>query len=294
MTTQGIILVLLSACCHAGWNLLSKTRGDPVSFLRQALFYSAVCYLPLFAVLQFTVGYSLPYLYCVVGSGVLTGLYFFALGKAYQHGHMSVAYPIARTFPIFVVTWAGLLFGERPSPQGLVGICIIVVGCFVLPLRRFAWGEEGASWRSYANWSCLWALLAALFTSGYSVIDKYAALEITRLAGGEGMAGKVNYVYLQNVTAWLTVVGVKRLLGMPVVPALKRRTIPAGLIFLVSYSLIVMAFATDPAAYVVSLRQLSIVITALVSMFIIEREFSWPRLVGVLVIFTGVLLVGLS
>jgi drug/metabolite transporter (DMT)-like permease len=37
MSTLGIVLVLVSACTHALWNLLSKSTGDAVSFLRRAL-----------------------------------------------------------------------------------------------------------------------------------------------------------------------------------------------------------------------------------------------------------------
>lgn len=68
----------------------------------------------------------------------------------------------------------------------------------------------------------------------------------------------------------------------------------AGLILLISYSLIVVALTTDPVAYVVSFRQLSILITALLSMIWIERQVPRVRLVAVGVIFVGVVLVGLA
>jgi uncharacterized membrane protein len=41
-------------------------------------------------------------------------------------------------------------------------------------------------------------------------------------------------------------------------------------------------------------RQSSIVIAAVASMLWLEKDFSWPRLVGVLGITAGVVLVGLS
>jgi uncharacterized membrane protein len=67
-----------------------------------------------------------------------------------------------------------------------------------------------------------------------------------------------------------------------------------GLVFLISYSLIIMALTSDPVSYMVSFRQISILITALISMFWIEREVSSPRLVGVATIFVGVVLIGLA
>lgn len=295
MTLLGIVLVLLSSCCHATWNLLSKSDGDPISFLLRALYYSALVYFPLFAVGQFYVEYSRVYVCCVVSSGFLTGLYFFTLGKAYFHGHMSVAYPIARTFPILVVTWAGLFFDTVPSAQGFAGIGLIVGGCFLLPMRKFAAGPDGFSLGNFRNWSCFWAVITALLTSLFSVIDKFAASEVTYSSAGVGFASKINYVYIQNAVAWLTVMLVTKLTRLPLKAHIKkRRAIPAGAIFLVSYSLIVIALTSDPVAYVVSFRQMSIVITAVLSMIYIERDFSLPRLVGIVVIFAGVVLVGLS
>ena len=146
------------------------------------------------------------------------------------------------------------------------------------------------SFSNFANRSCAWAFFTALLTSIYSIVDKYAA------ASGDTTAvlGKINYVYLQNAIAWLTISAVTRLQRFPMTPVRKRRAIPAGLIFLVSYSLIMLAFGTDPVAYVVSFRQLSIVITAVLSMLIIERQFSWPRLIGVLIIFGGILIIGFA
>ncbi len=57
---------------------------------------------------------------------------------------------------------------------------------------------------------------------------------------------------------------------------------------------ILMALATDPVAYVVSFRQLSIVIATVISMIWLERHFTWPRMASVGLIFSGILLIGLA
>lgn len=294
MTLAGIILVLLSACCHATWNLLSKHDGDPISFFTKTLGYSALIYLPLFVAMQFWVEYTPTYLLCVLASGSVIGVYFFALGKAYSYGHMSVAYPIARSFPILVVTWAGLFFGVTPSSLGVLGILLVVSGCFFLPMRRFTLGADGFTFANFANRSCLWAFFTALLTSIYSMIDKHAASASTDAVGAAVILGKVNYVYLQNATAGLVVFLITRVKGLPLGPVRKRRAIPAALIFLISYALIMLALSNNPVAYVVSFRQLSIVITAIISMTYLERDFSIPRLIGALIIFSGVIVIGFA
>jgi uncharacterized membrane protein len=294
MSWQGMLLVLLSACCHSAWNLLSKASSGPPAFARQALRWSALCYLPLFLLLQPLCAYSRIFLTCVLASGVATGLFFLALSNAYRYGKISVAYPIARAFPILVVTWVAILWGRYPSALGLVGIMVIICGCFLLPLQRFAIAPDGFAFGNYFSRSSAWALTAALATSVFSVIDKGAAVSLPTAPAATALATRIVYVYLQNLMAWLTVEVFTCGLRQPDSRQQRPRAIAAGLIFLISYALIMLALTIDPVAYVVSFRQLSIVITALVSMYALEREIVLPRLAGIGLIFCGVLLVGLA
>ena len=67
--------------------------------------------------------------------------------------------------------------------------------------------------------------------------------------------------------------------------------IVSGVLFLISYTLILIAFVDNNTAYVVSFRQLSIVLTAILSMIFIEKRFSKIRLAGVIAVFAGVIIV---
>ena len=294
MTTCGIILILLSAVTHAVWNLCSKASGAPMSFLYRALVYSAVLYLPLFAVTQVVAPFSWRLWLLVLASGLLCGGCFIALCKAYDGGAVSFAYPIARSFPLMIVAWAGLFLGEVPSRRGMTGICLIVAGCFVLPYRRFCIGEDGFCRRNYVNRTAGWALVAALLTSLYSVIDKMAA----RLMPGNdvwaSICARTSYVYAQNAVS-LAVMALFLWRGRHVIRAVNRRSaIFCGLLFLVSYLLVMVTLARDPVSYSLALRQFSILIAAVASMFWLEKDFSWPRLWGVVTIVSGVILVSLS
>ncbi len=294
MSLPAILFVLLSAVCHSLWNLLAKSSGGPIAFMRQALRFSALCYAPLFVIFFFLVDYSPTYLACIIASGLAVGLFFFCLSKAYQYGQVSVAYPIARSFPILVVTWVLFLWGVTPSAVGMAGIVLVVVGCFVLPMGSFSIGPNGFTPANYLNRSCCWALLAAVATSLFSVIDKYAAVNMPTAPIDLAIYYRINYVYLQNLVA-LLVMEVCTLRLQQQYPVVHRyRALFAGLIFLISYSLILLALTSDPVAYVVSFRQVSILITVLISIFWIERQVSKPRLVGVGLIFVGVVMVGMA
>jgi len=296
MTTLGIVLVLFSALCHTCWNTLSKlSNADPMTFLTKALLYSSVMYFPFFVWMQFYVDYTPVYTICVLISGGICGVYFFSLAKAYEHGDISIAYPVARSFPILVVAWGGLFLDEVPSITGVLGIILIIVGCFILPIKKFKFGKDGFFIKNYLNISCFWALIAALSTSFFSLIDKYAAIENkVDPMSFNSILTKVNYVYLQNLISFIIIILILKVKNYQFKKVKKPRVAFAGFIFLISYALIMVAFVENKTAYVVSFRQLSIVLTAVLSMLLIEKRFSKMRLLGAVVIFIGVVIVAFS
>lgn len=293
MSLAGALLALLSALCHASWNLVAKSGGDPVRFIRKALRYSTLCYLPLFLLLQPFIPYAPGYLLSAISSGVIVAFYFYALSRAYHHGDVSTAYPLARGLPVLLLAWVAMCLGENLSLTGLAGIFLVVFGCVVVPLKRFTLGSGGFQPAGYFNRSCCWAGVSAAMTCAYTLIDKSASVSMPILPLSLAIATKVNYVYMQNTMAWMFMEFTapasdptqSKVAGNP-------RELYAGLVFLVSYSLVLAALALDSAAYVMSFRLVSIVITSVVSMIWIERHFSRPRLLGALLIFTGVVLVG--
>ncbi len=293
MSLVGAFLVLLSAVCHASWNLVSKSGGDPVRFIRKALRYSSLCYLPLFLAFQPFVTYEPRYLLAAISSGLIVAFYFYALSRAYHHGDVSIVYPIARGLPVLLLAWVALWLGEHLSPAGLVGIVLILSGCFVVPLQRFILGPGGFELKDYFNRSNSWAYLSAVMTCAYTLIDQSAAVRMPTDPFALAIVTKVNYVYLQNFIAWLFME-----FTAPA-PAEKDQIaksnsgeLYAGLVFLVSYSLVLTALTMDSAAYVMSFRQVSIILTSLASMLWFEKRISRPRLVGVSLIFAGVVLIG--
>jgi len=294
VSLEGIVFVLISALCNSSWNLLSKTGSGPIVFIRQALRFSAVCYLPVWLYLQQYVHYDANFLRCVLSSGLMMGLFFFALSSAYQHGHISVTYPITRAVPILLVVWATIFMGEWPSQIGSLGMVLVMAGCFILPLGKFSFGVDGLNLQSYWNKSCLWALVTAIATAGFSLIDKHAAISLHGATSGELICNRLNYVYLQHVIAWLIFEGATRKLPYQPRPGQRPREVLAGLLFLVSYCMIVLALVREPLSYVVAFRQISILITSVVSMICIEKHAPRTRLAGLCAVFVGVVLVGVA
>ena len=117
MTTSAILLVLLSAAIHVGWNYLTKSSGDPAVFsLLKGTTMAAVAVAGL-AMLPLSTLPAALWSFVLI-SGLLHGIYILALSKAYESGDISYVYPIARSAPALVPVAAFLIIGETISMRG--------------------------------------------------------------------------------------------------------------------------------------------------------------------------------
>ncbi|NRA39208.1 MAG: EamA family transporter, partial [Planctomycetes bacterium] len=140
MTWLAIILVCISAVFHAAWNLISKKSDPSAPFFAVAMCFGALLTSPLL-ILYFDT-YSLLSSEVWIGT-ILTGIwqtmYFFSLAASYRHGDISIAYPLARSSPLIVVTISGLILGHGDLISWLciIGVLVIVAGTFLLPMKSF-------------------------------------------------------------------------------------------------------------------------------------------------------------
>src|SRR5262249_12530712 len=95
MSTAALLLVLGAALMHAGWHALAKRGKDPLAFLCCAGCVGSLLFLPgtLFMLSAGLPWDALPF---VVGTVLIHAVYFFALGRAYRLGDLSIVYPMAR------------------------------------------------------------------------------------------------------------------------------------------------------------------------------------------------------
>lgn len=104
MTPFVIAIILSAALLHAIWNVIVKTATDRTTTLGLVALGHVLPGAVMVASLPLPAVASLPYigLSTVVHFG-----YFYMLGRAYQHGDLSVVYPIARGIvPALVSLWA--------------------------------------------------------------------------------------------------------------------------------------------------------------------------------------------
>ncbi len=303
MSLTAILLVLLSASIHAGWNLISKRQHPSAAFFLIAALSGGLFLAPVLWVHHEVLFHQMPLrVWIYIGiTGAFLALYFSGLAGAYRSGDMSVAYPIARSSPVIVVLAVAIVLGrgDQVSTVATAGLFVVVAGCFLIPLRHF----RDFNIVRYWNPTCAFALLAALATAGYSITDDEALRLLRSQPDFElgTIQSALLYGSLEFISAslWLAIfIGFRkkeRDYFRKVCCKEKRIAMASGLAIVLSYIFILMAFShADNVSYVVGLRQLSIPLGALIAVVFLGEPANPPKWTGVCVMFLGLVMVAMG
>ena len=290
MSGRALSLVLAAAAMHAGWNALAKSARDPLAFLWSSVTLATVGLVPLGIWALATGGWASDGGFFVLATVVIHAVYFYALGRAYGTGDLSLVYPVARGLGVVLVPLLALLFlNERLSALGAVGIALVVAG--VIAMQRMARAPApragSGDGRPSRSAGLGWAVLTGLTIAAYSVVDKAGVARVHPLAYisamGIGMSVLLAPFVLRRrghlVQEW-------RLNG--------RAIALASTMNLTSYLLVLFAFQLSKAGYVVAARETSIVISVLIGTMVMHEGRVGPRLAGAAVVLGGVACVALA
>ncbi|MCL7931119.1 EamA family transporter [Halomonas llamarensis] len=295
MSPIAFTLVLVSVCMHAGWNVLGKRNAPSLSAFALAYGAGGVVLLPLVWLGPSLAALPSTFWGWLALSGLCQMLYMGGLAWAYARGDVSVLYPIARALPVVLVPLVSIaLLGNRVLDRwdGL-GMVLVVIGALCLPLSH----PQARRLSTYLTPAMGFALLAAVGTVGYSLIDKQA-LGLMQRAGHSGLTAGAVFMVLQ---ALMTLTWAVPLLAMlPAerhrLPALRQQgftmLVVTGLMMTCTYGLVLIAMAlTDEVSYVVALRQLSIPVGVLMGVLWLKEPASRAKAIGTLVMLAGLVLV---
>lgn len=303
MSPIAIVLIVLSAFMHVGWNLLSKRQNPSAAFFLVTSITGALLFSPTLVLYRDTLMHHIPcrvWILLVV-TGFFMALYYAALAGAYRSGDMSVAYPIARSSPVIIVSIVTLILGrgDQVSMMCVVGSMLVVIGCFLIPLHRLG----DLRWSHYLNPTCGLAILAAVGTAGYSLVDDEALRQLRTHAqvalGNTPMTLLYACLEALFVSLWLSLfIALRResrqRLGH-VLRTNKQRAVLAGVIIHLTYGLVLIAMAfSSNVSYVVGFRQLSIPFGAILSILVLREAPHAPKLAGVTIMSIGLVLVALG
>ncbi len=302
MTWTAAILILISAFTHAGWNLIGKRQNPSLAFFFLGGIAAAAVVSPAFLLYGDMLGHvPLVGWVLVLATGAVQLVYYTGLAGGYRRGDISLVYPLARALPVLMVAGVNLALGRgnQIGDVALAGMVLVAAGCLLLPLATFR------RVRGYATPVTLFALVAAVGTTGYTVIDD-TALRLLRDIEAVGFnVTRVTLLYIALQTTSSTVMlGLGTLLLAPerrrLVQILGSRTralssLTTGVIIVATYGLVLAAMTfVSNVSYVAAFRQLSIPIGAVFGLTLQREPRYRPRILGIAIVTVGLVLVGVG
>lgn len=297
MSRAAVFLVLISCVSHASWNLLAKRAQTTPAFFWVGTAAVALASSPALWLWGSRTVHAPPIFWaCLLTTGFWQAAYYFCLAVAYRRGDISLVYPLARASPVFVALLAGLVQHQWPTVPGSAGIALTVAGGFLLPR------QSGDNWtqrlKDYASPASLWALGAALASSGYTVTDAVAIQALRPFV--PGARGALLYECLESVsTAFWLLVPVLASNGRGEIERVwrheRREALTVGALIFLTYLLVLWAYGLSTrVAYVAGLRQLSIVLGVAGGFFFFREPVGQARLLGTAIMVGGLVLIALA
>jgi drug/metabolite transporter (DMT)-like permease len=291
VTSFELLLVLASAMLHAVWSAAIKGSGNPLAF---NLLQEAVAVIGALLILPFVELDEIPTAVwkLTAVTGIAHGLYFYFMSRAYQEADLSLVYPIIRSTPAFLPLLAVPLLGESVSPWGALGIAILVTGIWLIH------ADPGLKLSTLRSRGIRFAYLTLAATIAYSLLDKQAMVHLSEAAWTGLLPRTVVFYFMLSLAntlvfaplalrrvSWATLRQAGRRDGARAAAAL------AG--SLLGYSLILEAFQTAPASYVVAVRQTSVLFALLFAVVWLRERPDRRRIIGAAATVAGVALISL-
>lgn len=293
MAWSAVILVLLSAVIHAGWNLLAHSRRvDGNLFFHLHVIIAVLGILPVLIAEWRGFPFSINVWLLLVLSGIFQAVYFLGLVMGYRQGNFSVVYSIARSLPIVFLAVFDIARGHTLSVAGGLGIFLVMLGCVLAPLESL----RKIALSHYWNGTIIWVLVTVFGVTGYSAVDKIAAELVPQSAE---MAAR--YGIWEAIFAIPFLYYIFHAIGEPI-SIYKKSDLTDwkwALIFAIlvycSYGLMLWSYQISLyASYLAGLRQFSIVIGVIWAVVFFKEPAPILRICSAVIITLGVICLSLA
>ena len=276
MSTVAVVLALIAAILHASWNAFLRTGADRLwSITVMSLAGSIIC-LPILFILPMPGSAAWPY---ILLSACLQVGYSLFLVAAYRHGELGQVYPIVRgTVPLLVTLGGFLFFSEVLGPWQTLGVVLIATGIMSLSL-----GKARA-----ATSSILFALTTGLIIACYSTVDSRGVKLVE-----QPVAYAIWVLFLFGIMITIAFAATRKGLVIDLRSPLTWKAAAGGVVAMLAYGLVVVAYAYAPAGLVTAVRETSVVFAVLIGALLLGEPLTVRRLLACVIVAGGAISVSL-
>jgi len=265
MQTSYVLLALLSALLHAGWNAGIKAAARPTEAMTAQMFIGGTLGLPVLLFTGLPAPGAWPWL---LASTSINMFVVTALLRGYALGGFGVVYPVARAVSVLLVTpLSTWIAGYHLAPVALAGIALIVAA---LTLLAASAGRE----RDFPPRALAWTLAAGLTTAVYVLCDAQGVR-----ASGSPLAYGFAVSFLNGLAM---AIRQNRTNPWPSIRRNWRVGSLAAAASSASYLLILWVWSRAPIAPASALRDTSAVFAILIAIAWLREPFTWLRIASVL------------
>jgi uncharacterized membrane protein len=276
-------LALGAAFLHATWNFLLASARDSEA----ATAVATLCGVALLApVALITGGVSDAALPFAGASAVLHVGYLWLLARAYQHGEVSVVYPVSRgTAPVLVLAFGAAALNEAPSTAAVMGVFGVAAGVFLVGAGREVRTDRPKLVQPPAR-DLVFGLAIAFTIAAYTLVD----------AEGVDHAQAPAYLFLLLAPSSVVYAGALALggRGEQMRAELRPRAFLTGACIVGAYGSVLAALRLADAAPVAAVRESSVVIAAFLAAVFLHEDVNRRRLSGALLVVAGVAAIAYS
>ena len=297
MPIQALLLVLLGALIHAGWNIAAKKANGDARFT----FFSCLIMLVVWSPLCIWMGWNVVPTWGIKEwslmalSGFVHWVYFYCLLTGYRKSDLTIVYPLARgSGPLLSSSVAVVVFGEQLSSLGVLGIAGVVTGVFLVAggpalFTSFNKAAHDPAKKERIQAGVFWGLLTGALIACYTVLDAYAVKVIA--------ISPILFDYWCNVLR----------LPYAAVPVLRNKreawrlwklqwkyAAVVALFSPVAYVCVLYAMLLAPVSHVAPAREVSMLFAALIGGHLLGEGDRWLRVAGAAAIAAGVIALALG
>ncbi|MCX2862686.1 DMT family transporter [Paucibacter sp. PLA-PC-4] len=291
MPGSALALVLAAALLHAIWNLGAKKADGNHHFVLASALAVSLLWAPLALYLGWDElpRWSLTAWLAVLLSAVLHLLYFNALLAGYRASDLSIVYPVARgSGPALSAMAAVLIFGERLGLAGTLGLLGVVGGIVLIAAGPGLWRRGDQQSARRRSLGLAWGALTGALICAYTVVDAYSVKVL--------LLSPLLLDWLCNVLRVPFALPQVLRDASGFMPALRRQW-PYVLLMAVcsplAYILVLYAMQMAPLSRVAPMRELSMLIAALLGGQLLKEDERHWRLLGAGCIAGGVIALAL-
>jgi uncharacterized membrane protein len=271
MSGSALGLVLFAALLHATWNAMVRGGSDRALTLAGVAMAHAIVGVVFIALAPPPAPESWPWL---ITSALVHYVYYWLLFRAYREGDLSQVYPISRGMSPALVTLAAMvLIGETLPAIGLAGVALVSCGIAILAFSSRGKGRAP-----------LWfAIALGMMIAVYSVSDGIG------IRASDSLMGYMGWLFLSEALVPAVVLGLRRKRAETVAPKVLALGLVGGVFSVTAYGIALYVKTIAPIGAVSAVRESSVIIAALIGVFLFGERPAGLRIFAAVVVAAGVM-----